>query len=133
MKTPKKKENGGYISLIGVLVAGAMATGVSITLIIMGLSYSRSSLMLQESVIARGYASACAEEALEEVRKSTSFAGNVNKVLADGSCSYTVISTGPQSKSISASGIAGNAVRKLEITVAAINPLITISSWQEVP
>jgi hypothetical protein len=126
-------EKRGYISLIGVLVAGAVATGVSLTLIIMGLGYSKSSLTLQQSVMARAYANACAEEALEQVRRSTSFAGNVNKIMQGGSCSYTVISTGTQSKSIRASGTAGVVVRRLEIAVTAINPLITVSSWQEVP
>lgn len=123
----------GYITLISVLIVGAVGTAIAISLILLGNSSSQNSFVIQQSAQAKGLANACAEEALEQIRESTLFTGTANLTLGQGSCTYTVTNTGGTNRGITTSGTVGTVIRKISITITAINPLIVVSSWQEIP
>ena len=125
--------NGGYVTLISVLVVGAVGVAIALSLILLGAGSSRTSFALQQSMQAKGLANACAEEALEQIRESTPFTGSGNLTLGKGTCSYTVTNTGGTNRSVTTSGTVRTIMRKLTVTITAINPLIVISSWQEGP
>jgi len=124
--------NEGYITLISVLVVGAVGVAVATSLILLGLGSSRTSFAIEQSNQAKSLANACAEEALEQIRDLTSFTGSGNLVLGQGSCTYTVTSQGVQNRTITASGTVGTIIRKVKIIINQINPTIQIVSWQEV-
>ncbi len=128
-----RKTKNGYITLISVLVVSAISVAVSVSLLLLGLSFSQTSYALQQSNQAKGLANACAEEALEQIRTTTSFTGAGNLTFGLGSCTYTVLSTGGEGRTILASGTVDNTIRKVSVIIDSINPLITASSWQEVP
>lgn len=121
----------GYITLLSVLVVGAIGTAVTASLILLGLASSSNSFTYQQMHQAKSLANACAEEALEEIRGLSSFVGTGTLSLGLGACTYEVTNTGGESRLIKTSGTVGTAVRKTSITITAINPLIIISSWQE--
>lgn len=121
----------GYITLISVLVTGAIAVAISIALILSGVSASRTSLVLEQSGQAKALADACAESALLSVYASPSFTGSGSLSIGQGSCSYTVTNTGGQNNTITATGVVGTVIRKVKILGTATTP-ITISTWQEV-
>lgn len=123
----------GYVALLSVLLIGAVGTVIGVTLVMLGLGASRTSYALVQSTEAKSLANACAEEALMKIRESTSFTGTATVNLGNGSCIYTVTNTGGQTRSVTASGSVGTIVRKVSINISAINPQITISSWQEIP
>ena len=123
----------GYITLVSVLVVGAVGIAIALSLILLGAGSSRTSFALQQSAQAKGLANACAEEAREQIRESTLFTGSGNLTLGQGTCSYTVTNTGGTNRIVIASGTVGTIVRKLTITISAINPFIVINSWQEGP
>ncbi len=125
-------KDGGYIALISVLVVGAIGVAVATTLILLGLSSSKTSFSYEQSAKAKSLASTCAEEALEQIRSLSSFSGSGGLSLGVGACSYNVTIGGGESRIIDASGTVGNVVRKVKVLVAIINPAIVISSWQEV-
>ena len=125
--------NAGYVTLISVLVVGAVGVVIALSLILLGSGASRTSFALQQSAQAKGLANACAEEALEQIRESTAFTGSGNLTLGQGTCSYTVTNTGGTNRTVTTSGTVGTIVRKLTIIITAINPLIIVSSWQEGP
>ena len=127
--------NRGYITLISVLVVGAVGTAIALSLLLLGNGTSRTSFALQQSAQARGLANACAEEALEQIRDSTPFTGSGNLTLDQGTCTYTVTNTAPpgQERQVIASGTVGTIVRKITITITTINPFIIVSQWQEGP
>lgn len=124
--------NRGYITLISILVVGAVGVAITTSLLLLGLGSSRTSFALEQSNQAKALANACAEEALQQIRDSTPFTGTGNLTLGQGTCMYTVTSQGGQNRTITASGTVGTIVRKVEIIITKINPAITVSTWQEV-
>ena len=124
--------SGGYITLISVLIVGAVGIAITTSLILLGLGSSRTSFAVEQSNQAKALANACAEEALQQIRDSTPFTGSGNLTLGQGVCSYTVTSQGGQNRTITASGTVGTIMRKVKIIIDKINPTIQVVSWQEV-
>lgn len=122
----------GYIALISILILGAVGTAVAISLLLLGLGSSRSSFAVVQSNQAKALANACAEEALQQIRDSTPFAGTGNLSLGQGNCTYTVTKSTGQNRTATASATVGTLVRKVKIVIDKINPDINITSWQEV-
>ena len=121
----------GFITLISVLLTSVVGLTIALSLLLLGLGSSKTSLALSQSNEAKSLANACAEEALQQIRTSTSYAGSGDLTLGQGICTYTV--TGPSvPKTITASGTVGTIIRRVSISVNAVNPRIVISSWQEV-
>ena len=124
--------NRGYITLISVLVVGAIGLAASLSLILLGTDSSRTSFAGEQSSQAKALADACAEEALREISESSSYTGNDSISLGQGTCAYDVTSQGGGNRTIEASGTVGSVVRKVEVLIDAVSPQINISSWQEV-
>ncbi len=80
---------------------------------------------------AKALADLCAEQALEEIRENTAFTGANIIVVGNGQCDYLVTDTGGETRTIDVNGVVGVMTRQMDITVTAIDPLITIGSWQE--
>lgn len=121
----------GYITLISVLVVGAVGVAIALSLILLGVGSSRTSFAIEQSNQAKALANACAEEGLEKIRELGSFTGSGNLTLGQGACAYTVTSQGGSNRTITASSTVGTIVRKATVAINAINPLITPTSWQE--
>lgn len=122
----------GFITLISVLVVGAVGVAIALSLLLLGIGSSRTSLAIEQSSQAKALANACAEEALQQIRDSTPFTGSGNLTLGQGICVYTVTSQGAQNRTINVSGMVGTIIRKVKVVINKINPIITITSWQEV-
>ncbi|MFA5047434.1 MAG: hypothetical protein WC516_00145 [Patescibacteria group bacterium] len=121
----------GYILLISVVVIGAIATSIAVALLWFGSADSQNAISHRQSEQAKALVNACAEEALQQIRTDTSYLGNGSLSLADGSCVYLVSGSVPN-KLIVASSTVANVVRRVNITVSAVKPVIT-ANWQEVP
>lgn len=121
----------GYITLLSVLVTGAVGMAVAASLLLSGLGNSRTGFAIQQSYQAKALASACAEEGLEKIRGDVSFTGTGTLSLGAGSCVYTVASQGGQNRTVQATGTAGTVVQKMKVLVSDIGTLVMLSSWQE--
>jgi hypothetical protein len=128
----KIKNTEGYITLLSVLIIGAVGLAIAVSLLSLGADFSRSSFAFQQSNQSKALANACAEEGLQQIRSSTDFSGGGNLNLAPGSCDYSVTNFGGENRKITATGTVGSIVRKVEIEVDMINPKINLTSWQEV-
>ena len=124
------KHDYGYITLISVLVVGAVGVAITTFLIMSGLASSRTSFALEQSAQAKALANACAEEALRKIIES-SFIGTGTISLDTGICTYAITSQGGQKRTIKAIGTVDNIVRKVKIIINRISPTIKITSWQE--
>lgn len=124
--------NRGYITLISVLVAGAVGVAITVSVILLGVGSSKTSFSIQQASQARGLAQLCAEEALQQIRNSTSFTGTDTISSGQGTCTYTVTSQGGQNRTIQATGTVGTVVQRLSIVIDKTNPTIQAVSWQEV-
>jgi hypothetical protein len=117
---------------MAVLIVGAASLAIGLALLTMGADSQRSTLIVQQSVQARSLATACAEEALQEIHDDTAFTGTGNLSLGQGTCSYTVTNTGGSNRTITSSGVVGEVTRKLEIYATIGVSSISIISWQEI-
>ena len=122
----------GFTTLLAVLIVSAVTTAIAVSLLLIGVSVSRTSAALERSYQTKALADACAEEALQQIRSSTPFTGSGSLTLGQGTCSYTVTSQGGANRTITASGTAGATVRKVRIVIDQINPTLNVTSWQEV-
>lgn len=124
---------GGYITLISVLVIGAVGVAIVTSLILLGLSSSRTSFAIEQSSQAKALVNACAEYALQQIKDSPSYVGTSGlQAPGLGTCSYSVQSQGGQNRTILSIGTVGPVVRKVKIVITKVSPAITISTWQEV-
>ncbi len=123
----------GYVALVSVLIVGAMGVIVATGVILLGLSWSRTSFALTQSLQAKTSADACVEEALQRIKDSTPFSGSGTLTLGLGGCTYTVTNNGAQNRSVVSVGTVGTVVRKVSVTLDKISPSINITSWREVP
>lgn len=122
----------GFITLISVLIVGAVGIAVAVSLILLGLSSSRTSFAIEQSNQAKALANACAEEALQQIRDSTPFVARSGSFLLEqGECIYSVTNEGGQNRNITVLATVGTIVRKLGVIINQINPTIEIVSWQE--
>lgn len=122
----------GYIALISLLLIGAASLATGLALLTTGIDSQKSSLMLQQSIQARQLASACAEEALQVMHDNTAATGTNSMSLDQGTCAYTITSTGSSTRTIDASGTVNDVVRKAKVYVTIGGSSISITSWQEV-
>ena len=132
VKCHRSNVNGGYVTLLSVLVVGAVGIAITLSLILLGLGSARSSLAYQHMHQAKALASACAEEALQKIRDSMSFTGSGNFAMGAGTCAYTVTSQGGQDRTITSAGVVNTITRKSRVIIDRINPTIRVVSWQEV-
>jgi hypothetical protein len=121
----------GFVTLISVLVLGAVGVAVVTSLLLLGVGNSRSSFTAEQSLQARGFADACAETALQQIRANSAFIGTNTLAFGSNSCTYTVTNNGGTTRAIVSNGTVGTIVRRVNISVATVLP-VTISLWQEV-
>jgi hypothetical protein len=126
------KQQGGYVALMAVLIVGAAATAIALVLLTTGADSSRAMLIEQQGAQARNLATSCAEEALQIMHDTTSFTGTNNLTQGQGTCTYTVTSTGSSTRVIDASGFVSGVTKKLKVYVTITSSSLSITSWQEV-
>ena len=128
----KLSPNKGIMTLLSVLIIGAIGLTVAVSAMLIGINSSKNSFTILQSNQSKMLANACAEDALQQIRNFTPFAGNGNLLLTYGNCSYTVVDDGAENRTVTATGTAGSIIRKVKIIINQINPEINIASWQEV-
>lgn len=123
----------GYVALMSVLVVGAAATAIALTLLTSGSEAQRAMLVEQQSKQARSLAVACAQEALQQIHDNSGFTStNTILTLGQGRCTYTVAVTAPTTRSILTKATVGNVVKNIQVYVTLNTSNISITSWQEV-
>ena len=122
----------GYIALLSVIVIGTIGVAVMMSVLLFGISSSKTDYALQQGGSAKIVASSCGEEALQRLLEtgSTSMSGGLS--LASGTCSYTVSSPSGQDIVLEIVGQYAETVSKIRIIVATTTPFIILSSWQDV-
>lgn len=128
----KNSIRGGYVALLSIIVIGAIGVAVMMSVLLFGISSSKTDYALQQGGSARIVANSCAEEALQRLLEtgSTSMSGGLS--LVSGTCSYTVSSPSGQDIVLEIVGQFGETVSKIKVIVATTTPFIILSSWQDV-
>lgn len=117
---------------MAVLIVGAVATAIALGILVGGADSQRAMLTTQSSTQARKLADTCAEEALQQMHDATTFTGTSNITLGQGNCTYTVTSTGANTRTVDTTATVNGVVRKSKVYVTITATSISITSWQEV-
>jgi hypothetical protein len=127
-----KNKFGGYITLLSVMVVGAVALSFTTAALMASVNSSKASMLSQRSAVALSLAKSCATEALEKMRLDNAFIGTGTITLPEGSCDYQVLNLGGQDREIRAAGVSEVSVKKIRVVIDALSPLINIAEWREV-
>jgi hypothetical protein len=127
-----RKNHSGYMTLISMLVVGAIGTAITVSLLSLGIGAAKTSFAIEQSNQAKAFANQCAEEVLQRIREESLQFDTGTLLFDSGSCSFAVTYQGTEKRTVKASGFVGTVVRKVEIVVEAFNPTLLITSWQEV-
>ncbi len=126
------KQQKGYITLLLVIMVGAITTAMVITALGDGLGSAQTGAAFSERYRARSYADACVESALYLIHDdtiSTPGSGSDSIDFDTGTCSYTAeVSLGGEI-SISAEGSAGRSVVPVSVSGTTSLGVIDIVSW----
>lgn len=122
---------GGYAALFSVILVTVILLSAASVLLLLGTQGGVSSRSQQEEHAALSASTACAESALESIRENKSYSGSGSLTLARASCTFTVTNLGGTSRQVAASGVAGDATRKVTVLVTATSPTISVTSWQD--
>ncbi|HBH46468.1 MAG: hypothetical protein A2445_03920 [Candidatus Jacksonbacteria bacterium RIFOXYC2_FULL_44_29] len=122
----------GYIALISVLVGGAVALMITLSLLVIGVESTRLNSVFWQSYLAKGSVDACAETGLQQIADNGSYTGSGALTLISGTCTYTVTALGGDNRRVRAIGASGTVRRKLNLNINGLLPSINVSSWQEV-
>ena len=122
----------GYITLLMVIIVGAIGVATSVSLLLLGIGSSKTSLSIEKSNQAKALVNACAEAALDQIRSSPAFSGSAGLTFGQGNCSYAVTNLGGENRLINASSAVDGVLRKVKIILNKITPKISLTSWQEV-
>ncbi|MDI6820871.1 MAG: hypothetical protein QMD65_01695 [Patescibacteria group bacterium] len=126
------KNKKGFIAILAVLIIGAIGITITISVLLLGLGFTQSSFIIEQSGGARALANACVDQALQQIRNfPLSFSGR-SLTINSGTCNYVIIDNGGQNRTINAKATLGGVTRKAKIVINKINPYINIASWQEV-
>ena len=131
MKQVAAKEQGGYVALILVLIISAISLAIALSILLSGTDAQRSLLVSQQSVQARSLATACAEEAMQQMHDNNAFSGTNSLALATGTCSYTVTVGSGNNRSIDASATVSSATRRLKVQLTIQSSSMSVTSWQD--
>ncbi len=123
----------GYVVLISVLIVGAVGLAVSVSVLLLSTGAVRTSLALDQSNRTKGYADACVEEALWQIKLDDTYTGTAGLTFdTDETCEYTIIDGGGENRMVQSTGTVKDVVHKSLVTITALDPEIVVSSWLEV-
>jgi len=124
-----------FVTLISVLIAGAVGLVIGVTLILLSLNNGAASLVEEQSAQARGLADLCAEDALGKIKADPNFASSSDETidynLSFGDCESLVSASGSYLRTVKSTGTVKGTVRRVQADVDQILPNIRLASWQE--
>lgn len=124
----------GFIALISVLILSAITLAVGIGLLGRAITESQISMTQEYASRAQAGATACAEQGLQGLKNSLTYAGNQTLTLSDGTTCriLAVTGVGNTNRTVSATSTVSNVSRKVTVTITNVNPAMSISSWLDV-
>ena len=114
------------ITLLIFMIIGVTITTAGVMMII---TSSTATSATQESTIAYYAAESGAENALLRLLRNPTYTGETLQ-LGNANVAITISGTGPYT--IESTAVNGNFTRTIQVTVAYLNNILTVTSWQEI-
>lgn len=132
LKELRKEARKGYVALLSVLIIGAIGVVSMVSVLLSGVSVSRTGFALQQSGSAKAIASSCGEEALQQILETGTTSSSGSLIIGTDTCAYTITSQNGENITVNATGQVGTLTSKIQIIIATTTPAILLSSWKEV-
>ena len=130
----RHQRKNGYIALIAAIIIGAVTLTMVITSVYIGITQGMNSLLYSNHMESLAISSACAEEALMNLKNNHDYAGNETLNLGHSQCQILPIENlGGEARVIKTIGTVNGVNKKIKIQISQIDPQMVITSWQEVP
>ena len=130
----QKRQKGGYIALISVVIVSGLMLIVAVGLSLRSMGDLDLSSAGESAARARALANACAEEAIVKLKGNLSYSGN-ETIIVDGSDSCTIVTvlgSGNTNRTIETQALVGLYTKKIQVSVLSLRPALVISSWAEI-
>ncbi|MEO6729460.1 MAG: hypothetical protein ABIM99_06080 [Candidatus Dojkabacteria bacterium] len=129
----KKNNKKAYVTLISVIILGAISILVLTTTIAIDTESIFATDVMDQGKQAKAFADTCAERAIDSLKQNNTYTGTETVNFTSGSCTLGAVSgSGNSNRVFLSTGIFKNATRKVSVTVTTVNPTTVIGSWQEV-
>ena len=129
----KNKFQKGYIALISILIISAIVVLIASSASLFSVSESDMDFQQTQSEKSFYLADFCAEYALMKLESVLNYSGNESVKIGEDSCIvYPIDGSGNTNRVVKTKSNFKNQVRKIEIKVSQISPVMKIDSWQEV-
>lgn len=127
----KKRNEKGFIALVTILVITAVALVLATSANLLGLGELQMSFNEAQSFKALDAANSCLDEALLRLKRNSDFSSGGLNVDSD-SCTINIAQSG-NNRIITAEGVAGDAVKKIETEVDISSSPFTLNYYKEIP
>jgi hypothetical protein len=130
-----KKNNGGYIALVSVLISGALLLLIGVGSALRGVDALNEAAALESSFRAESAADSCAEEAILKLKANFGYAGN-ELIIVEGNTTCSILAiggSGNTDRTIDTKAGDGQYIRNVHVDIASLTPLLQIRSWSLVP
>lgn len=123
----------GYLTLVSVLVVGAVGVSVVVSVLLLSVGATQSSITVIQADQATALADACAERALQSLRENPAYGSGDTYTLGNGSCEIVAIQgSGTTNRTLQTTGTVSTITKRVEVEIATIASPMEITSWQEV-
>ncbi len=114
------------------MVAATIGAAITVGLLLGGTDAIDFAKAMQEGYQARALADACTEQALQTLHDNLSFTGVVPLTLSTGTCTADVVNLGGTQREVRSVGTVGGTVRRIRVSINALQPMISVSTSQDV-
>ena len=121
------KIRSGFLAMSTVLIVSAIVMAIAVSVSLIGIGEGKTGLLHNQGSTALFLAEGCMEDALLNLRASSSYTGGTI-TRPDGSCTVTV--TGSGTYTLTATATSALSTRLLQV-VATRSGKVAISSWKE--
>lgn len=131
--SPNSFSHEGLIAFTSLLIISAVALGISVSIVLLGIGEAGSSLAYKKGQETLKIAEACAEEALLRLRDNVTYSGGTLNV-GDGSCTMSISGSGSIRTIDIVATITGppRFVKSIRVTARRLGNSISITGWNEV-
>ena len=126
------KKDRGAVLLITVLIVSAISASIASSLILIGTDNLQISNNFSDSAKAKALVDSCAETALARIKTDNAITGNYNTNINGQTCSYNIINTSGQNRTIQVLATVNSSTKRLQININQITPQIIVNNWQQI-
>lgn len=124
----------GYMTLVNVIIVGALALAVAISLLVIGINSYDYTYNTEKSIESKVTLDSCGEMVLSNLMLDTSYTGSENMTINGHICVVAQRENNVDGTvSFDMSVTVDDLTRRSRLTIDELSPIIQIGSWIDIP